>query len=565
MTRKTTPASPLIGVVPNGRTVSDEAKANIGRHTKITHAVNQKPLNQLQVLDKSMAELSLMEYAALMWPTLEPGREMKRGWAVEAICEHLEAVTYGYIKKLLVNVPPGMMKSLLVQVIWPSWEWGPRNMPWLRYVSASYSESLTIRDNRRARQLIESEMYQALWGDRFHLSSDQNAKVKYENNHKGFRIATSVGGTATGERGDRFIIDDPHNVKTAESEVDLESKAQWFTEVVPSRVNDLDESAFIVIMQRVHERDTSGLILDSGLPYTHLELPMEFEADRRCHTVLIPEGVKRIDPPQRQMNTEFTDPRTEDQELLFPERFTAKGVADLKLTLSAWGGEYAIAGQLQQRPAPRGGGMFKREAVGEYLDVAPANCVWVRGWDIAGSTRKTSPFTAGIKLGRTPQGTYVVAHVVRERKEIEQAEKLIVDTAIDDGFGVKQDLPQDPGSAGKSQKAHLGKALDGYDFSITPESGEKSDRAIPVASQWNNGNVKLVRGPWNDAFLNEAASFPRGTFKDQIDGLSRAYQRLVTQPNRSPAEGPIEVPSGGVDGEFEETDVEDHVEDPLYG
>lgn len=544
MTRRTTKDSPLIGSVPSGYQHTAADKAKIGEATKITHAVNQVPLSQLQVLDKNLAELSLIEYAELMWPVLEPGRVMKRGWAIEAICDHLEAVTYGYVKKLLINVPPGMMKSLLTQVIWPSWEWGPRNLPHLRYVSAAYSQDLTVRDNRRARQLIESELYQSMWGDRFHLAGDQNAKVKYENNHRGFRIATSVGGTATGERGDRFIIDDPHNVKTAESEVDLDSKAQWFTEVVPSRVNDLDESAFIVIMQRVHERDVSGLILAEGLPYVHLELPMEFETARRCHTVLIPEGAERLDPPQRQLPHTFTDPRQVEEELLFPERFTAKGVADLKQTLSAWGGDYAIAGQLQQRPAPRGGGMFKRDACGDFIDVAPINCTWVRGWDIAGSTRKNSPFTAGVKLGKAPDGGYVIDHVTRERKEIEHAEAHIVATAKDDGHNVKQDLPQDPGSAGKSQKAHLGKALDGYDFSITPESGEKADRAIPVASQWNNGNIKLVKGDWNNAFLNELATFPRGTYKDQVDALSRAYQRLVTQPDKSVPAGPIEVKPG---------------------
>lgn len=511
-----------------------EEKARLQVHTKITHATKDAG-RLLAWLDKDMAEHSLLDYARLMWPILEPGREMKVGWAVEAICEHLQAVTDGHIRKLLINVPPGMMKSLLTQVLWPSWEWGPKNMPWLRYVSAAYSADLTIRDNRRARQLIESELYQSLWGDRFAMAGDQNAKVKYENDHRGFRIATSVNGTATGERGDRFIIDDPHNVKTAESDVDLDSKAQWFTEVVPSRINDLDESAFVIIMQRVHERDISGLILAEGLPYVHLELPMEFESSRRCITVLKPEGVDPAEPEGRV----FIDPRTKEGELLFPERFTAKGVADLKQTLSSWGGDYAIAGQLQQRPAPRGGGMFKRDACGLPLDRAPPGVTWVRGWDIAGSTRKTSPYTAGVKIGEL-NGMFYIAHITRERKEIEEAENHIIATAAEDGINVKQDLPQDPGSAGKSQKRHLGGQLAkiGAEFSITPESGEKSDRAIPLASAWNNGNVKLIKGPWNDAWLNEAATFPRGTYKDQIDAASRGYQNLISKPDKRLPAGP---------------------------
>lgn len=503
------------------------------RNAKVTHAL-KSPTNMLARLNKEIAEASLIEYAELMWPVLEPGRQMKRGWAVEAICDHLEAVTAGHIKKLLINVPPGMMKSLLTQVLWPSWEWGPKNMPWLRYVSAAYSQDLTVRDNRRAKQLIESNTYQALWGDRFSLTADQNAKVRYDNDHRGFRIATSVGGLSTGERGDRFIIDDPHNVKTAESEANLEGAAQWFTEAVPSRVNDLDESAFVIIMQRVHERDISGLVEEYGLPYTKLILPMEYEPSRSCHTVLKPPGLDPAEP----LGKTFTDPRTTEGELLFPERFTATGVADLKKTLSSWGGDYAIAGQLQQRPAPRGGGMFKREACGEPVDHVPAGARRIRGWDIAGSTRKKSPFTVGLKLAEY-KGTYYVEHVTRERKEIEEAEEHIVATAHEDGPGVKQSLPQDPGSAGKSQKAHLGKALDGLDFTISPESGAKEDRAIPVASQWNNGNVKLVKGPWNDAFLNELGTFPRGHFKDQIDALSRAYQEHVSKPDQRVPAAPI--------------------------
>lgn len=527
VTKAALAASPLGRTVPWSRPSPDAAeRAALAKHTKITHALKD-PSRALAALNRDICGESLLEFAQYVWPVLEPGREMKIGWAVEAICEHLEAVTSGDIKKLLVNVPPGMMKSLLVNVIWPAWEWGPRGLSHLRYLSSSYNIDLSIRDLRRCRSLIDSEQYQGLWGDKFTWDPAQNAKTRYDNLNRGFRIALSVDGGATGERGDRFIVDDPHNVKKAEAETDLDSKSQWFTEVAPSRVNDLNDSAFIVIMQRVHERDISGLILSADLGYEHLELPMEYESSRSKTTSI-----------------GFRDPRTVEGELLFPERFDRKGVDALKKQLSAWGGEYAVAGQLQQRPAPRGGGMFKREACGpkeDFLEVAPAGVRWVRGWDIAGSKRKTSPFTAGVKLGVDNAGTYYVAHVVRERMEIEDAEDLIVDTAHADGHHVKQSLPQDPGSAGKSQKAHMGKALDGLDFEITPESGEKADRAIPIASQWNNGNVRVIKGDWNDAFLNELATFPRGTFKDQADAFSRAYSVLVTKKEGQVPAGPREV------------------------
>lgn len=503
-------------------------------HAKITHALRDAN-KAAAILNKLTAQDSLINFSEVVWPIIEPGRPFVRGWAIEAICEHLEAVSRGQIRKLLINVPPGLMKSLSTNVLWPAWEWGPQNRPDLRYIGASYSQDLTIRDNRRCRQIIESGLYQSLWGDRFNLVADQNAKVRYDTDKRGFKIATSVGGLSTGERGDRFVIDDPHNVKTAESEAKLEEVAQWLTEVVPTRVNDIDLSAFIVIMQRVHERDASGVILANDLGYEHLMLPMEYEPSRKCYTSI-----------------GFEDPRTEEGELLFPERFGNKGVTDLKKTLSAWGGQYAVSGQLQQRPTPRGGGMFKvdkEEVMRRAVNVAPAGGRPVRGWDIAGSTRKKSPFTASVRMKIVGDVIYI-EDVTRERKEIEEAEQHIVDTAREDRMAVDQDLPQDPGQSGKSQKRALAKRLAGLSFAFSPETGSKEDRAIPFASQWNAGNVILVKGPWNDAFLAELSTFPRGEYKDQVDASSRAYARLLARPDQSPPEGGEVIDAGRDDEEL---------------
>src|SRR5262249_34997198 len=158
------------------------------------------------------------------------------------------------ITRLLINIPPGAMKSLTTNVFWPAWEWGPRDLAHMRYIGASYSHDLTIRDNLRCRRLIESYVYQRLWGGRFRLNDDQNAKVRFANDRTGFKLATSVGGLGTGERGDRFIIDDPHNLVDGESEAKRDSTLAWFSEVVPTRLNDPESSAIVIIMQRVHER-----------------------------------------------------------------------------------------------------------------------------------------------------------------------------------------------------------------------------------------------------------------------------------------------------------------------
>jgi predicted phage terminase large subunit-like protein len=544
----------------HGRRLKSNAPSAAGRErisysTKLTHAL-KNPNRALSALNYELASGSLIDFTEVFWPVIEPGRPFVRGWAVEAICDHLEAVSAGYIQKLLINVPPGLMKSLTTNVLWPAWEWGPRNRPDLRYIGASYSQDLTVRDNRRCRQIIESDAYQEMFGDRFHLVDDQNAKVRYDTDKRGFKIATSVGGMGTGERADRFIIDDPHNVKTAESETKLDEVAQWFTEVVPTRINDPKRSVFLAIMQRVHERDLSGLVLAADLGYTHLMLPMEYEPDRKCFTDL---GAGR----------RFEDPRLVEGELLFPERFDRAYLeGDLKPTLSSWGGQYAVSGQLQQSPTPRGGGMFKvdrEEVLRRAVDVAPAGGRWRRGWDIAGSTTKKSPFTASVRLKEVGDVIYI-GDVTRERKEIEEAEAHIVETANLDGLTVKQDIPQDPGSSGKSQKRHLAGRLRGLDFVFSTETGSKEDRAIPIASQWNAGNVVLVKGPrfsvWVDAFLAELSSFPRGEFKDQVDALSRAYAGLLGLPKES-------APVGGEVIGIEDVDAEDLPadgvsDDPLY-
>lgn len=541
--------------------LTDAGRARQSFATKVTHAL-KNPNRALAALNMDLAQGRLIDFAEVFWPVIEPARRFVRGWAIEAVCDHLEAVTAGHIKRLLINVPPGLMKSLSTNVLWPAWEWGPKNLPGNRFLHASYIIDLMIRDNRRCRQIIESPAYQEMFGDRFHLVADQNAKIRYDNDHRGFKIALGVDGGTTGERGDRFVFDDPHNVKKAESEVDLDNKAQWITEVVPSRVNDLKESAFVGIMQRVHERDVSGLILAADLGYTHLMLPMEFEPDRKC---VVDMGAA----------FHFEDPRTRKGELLFPERFGGPSLDLLKKQLSAWGGQYAVSGQLQQEPVPRGGGMFKvdkEEVKRRMLKVAPAGGSWVRGWDIAGSTTKRSPFTASVRGKMVGDVVYIAgsggaAAVTRERKEIEEAEAHIVEVAVADGLSTKQDLPQDPGSAGKSQKRHIAGKLGRHslDFTITTETGDKATRAIGIASLWNAGNVVLVGSPaeaWVDPFLAEVATFPRGEFKDQVDALSRMYARLISLPNDSAPEGGEEV-EAGEDTEEDVAEAEAQA-DPLY-
>src|SRR5215470_2701668 len=160
----------------------------------------------LQEIDCEFATRSLGEFVRQAWHVVEPATPFVANWHIDAIVEHLEAVSRGEIRNLLINVPPRHMKSLLVSVFWPCWEW--IHWPHRRWLYSSYAAQLSIRDSLKCRRLIESRWYQANWSSRFTLTSDQNQKSRFENDKSGYGLSTSVGGAATGEGGDRVICDD---------------------------------------------------------------------------------------------------------------------------------------------------------------------------------------------------------------------------------------------------------------------------------------------------------------------------------------------------------------------
>jgi predicted phage terminase large subunit-like protein len=422
--------------------------------------------------------------------------------------------------------------SLATCVFWPAWEWGPRNRADLRYLFASYVSSLSVANNMKLRRLIESPAYRELWGDRVVLQADQNAKTMFENTRMGFALATSVGGAVMGKRGDRAILDDPNNTKDVDSDAKLEEALQFVTEVLPTRMNDEQTFAQVTIMQRTGERDVAGHLIANKLIDAHLCIPMEF---RRGHPF-----ISYADKPTL---IGWIDPRTEDGELAFPERFGAEGVERLKREFRSHGGDYAEAGQLDQLPVPRGGGLFQEEWLDRECEPeeVPTGGVTARGWDFAGSKGKRSPYTASCKLRLAPDGTLYLLDVTRVRVESAQLEQHVADVTAGDDRDVIVDMPQDPGQAGKAQVAAFAKKLIGRVLLWSPESGSKEVRAAPIASQAKAKNLVIVRGEWNREFKNEAKTFPRGMFKDQIDALSRAFARLL-------ASGGAETIDGGYTG-----------------
>lgn len=287
--------------------------------------------------DRRRASASLYEFVKQAWHVMEPGVPFVPSWHIETICEHLEAVSSGDIHRLLVNIPPRHSKSTIVSVAWCAWEWIAQ--PEQKFLAASYSGTLSIRDNLKARRLIQSPWYQERWGHMFNMAGDQNAKQRFENDKTGYRLATSVGGTATGEGGSRLILDDPHGAQDAQSETMRESALEWFDMVWSTRLNNPKTDAMVTVMQRLHEKDISGHIINDIGGWEHVCIPAEWDGKKR-RTILGP-----------------YDPRTEKGQLICPDRFGPEEVTKLKQLL----GTYGASGQLQQDPSPVGGGILKTE------------------------------------------------------------------------------------------------------------------------------------------------------------------------------------------------------------
>ena len=467
--------------------------------------IGTDPQAALIEIDRELVRIGgLRMFAELAWPQVEAEGTFKGNWHIDTICQELENVSRGENLRLGIAVPPRSMKSLLVAVFWPAWDW--IDHPERRWLFASYAQNLSIRDNMKCRRLIQSPWYQARWGHSFNLAKDQNAKGRFENDKHGYRLATSVDAQMTGEGGDICVVDDPHNVRQAESEATREGTVQWFDEAMQSRLNDPVTGAFVIIQQRVHQRDLLGHVISSARkakPYRLVCLPAEYDTK---HPYIWP-----------------GDPRTQDGELLWPDRVPREQLEELKAAL----GLYAAAAQLQQLPAPREGGIFKRHWF-HKIKVAPADTVWIRGWDFAGTIQKelkSDPdYTATVKVGYSrATRKWIIDGADHWQVEQHEVERLLLATALNDGYSVRIKLPQDPASAGKALAQNMMTILSAFQAKATPVTGDKMQRALPLAGQAGIGNVQMVEGPWNDAYLDEMTGFPTAAHDDWEDATSEAY------------------------------------------
>ena len=452
-----------------------------------------------EFVEAQLARADLYFYSRLMFFRMR-GYKWTRAPHHKIICDALTRVFNGECKRLVINIPPRYGKTTLAAHSFITWCLG--KVPDSEFITVSYSARLAATNSWQARELCLNEGYRSVFPE-VQLRSDSTAKDEWRTTAGGCVYSSGAGGALTGYGagknrsgfGGAIIIDDILKPDDARSDVMRKASLEWYSATLQSRTNS-PNTPIIVIMQRLHEEDLAGWLVDggNGEKWEHICLP-----------ALQPDGTA-----------------------LWPEKHS---VEELKRMEQA--APYSFSGQYQQRPTPLEGGIFKPDKI-IPVDAATDVTLWTRAWDLA-ATQDDGDWTVGALVGRCKNSSIVIGDIVRLQGRPDEVEAAIVAAAQRDGKKVKVSLPQDPGQSGKAQIAYLSRALMGFTVVSSPETGDKVTRAEPFASQVNVGNVSMVRAEWNGPLVSEMRNFPFAKHDDQVDALSRGFNEI------SAARGPLMI------------------------
>ena len=486
---------------------------------RIQHLL-QNPL----LIQRELNNRSLFEFLVWAWPELS-GQPFVANWHIPYLCRELEEIAYRVGNRLpkehdlLINVPPGSTKTILCSIVFPVWCW--TKWFWMRFITASYSSILAMESAEYARDLVRSQRFQEMYPELI-IKTDKDTKSNYRivkrepskisNYHTrerigGGRYSTSVGGTLTGFHGDILIWDDPLKPQNT-SEAEIDAANRWIDETLPTRKTDKSISTIIGIMQRIHQNDPSGHLLEKEKTnLRHICLPGEI---RNYRSQLRPDECAKY----------YKD------DLFDARRMGWNVMIDLEKDM----GQYGFAGQIGQNPAPAGGGMFKVDHFLMVHEIIHPNqyVKSVRYWDKAGSIGKGC-FTVGVKMSLLRDGTYIIDDVKRGQWGSQERESIIRKTAEADGNIVHVLVEQEPGSGGLESAQGTIRNLAGFVVHADRPTGNKEFRADPLSVQVNVGNIKLRVAAWNHEYLEEFKLFPNSTYKDQVDATSGAFNYLVSK------------------------------------
>ena len=517
-----------------------------------------------EILDAEKLEASFYAFVKAAWPYVDPA-EFSDNWHLEDICNHMEAVARGYIPRLLLNEPPRTGKTFIVSICFCAWIWAQREKaalmgPQVSFFYASYAEKLSLEHSVKCMRLIQCRWYQRRWGNRFKLIRETQGH--FENDKGGYRMASSVDARATGYGADILVADDPHLVQEAESDDVREGTVRWWSETMPSRLNNRKTGAMIIVMQRVHEGDLSGDVLRKG-GYVHFCVPMSYVPCQHVNAWVQKDGLDKVvtfigdDVDDVDDDDIFwVDRRSEEGELLWPDRFPASEVAKLEKEL----GPYAYAGQYQQEPAPRGGGIIRRE--------------WWQPWDEKTANEHGTPFleardeiTGKVSTKEVYPGfEYILAALDTAFTEKEENDpsalsiwgifrdkagnpkiflmfcwaeryrlhELVSRVGADcKKFKVDRLIIEDK-AAGHSVSQELSRLFGSFDFGIElvdPRTGfiktaDKTARLTTVVHLFAEGLIYAPDKEWSDQMIDQCATVPRAVHDDLADTCSMALLYL---------------------------------------
>jgi phage terminase large subunit-like protein len=501
--------------------------------------------------------ITLSEFVRESWHVLEESTHLDWNWHIEAVCLHIEAIFFDWLNKkrgiieeqrmqnLLINIPPGSMKSRIVSVCFPAWAW-LYDPAWKAYFMAA-NPTVAVRDSLYCKEIITSDWYVDKFKPDWRLSPDHNTQKSFGNTKGGFRKAFGFTAKITGGRADALIVDDPHDADEVNSETKRLAVLNRWDLTISNRVNDLRSSIRIGIMQRLHENDWAGHVFESGV-WVKLLIEQEYTGESEA----TPIG--------------WSDPRKAIGALMFPTRFPESVLTVERDRLRSYG----YSGQHQQRPSPSGGGMFPIGKWRLYIPSTENFQETILSMDASFKGGKQNDFVVIGAIRRqidvipptsSPFGIYrrhryYIPHRVRFQAGIIESQrelrsmaamfpnarkKLIEDKA--NGSAIIQQMtaemsgiePINPGSDSKIARAE----------SIRPIH-DRGDLCIPV-SDWAIANIKAMGvtsctieeywakyppahtstsehapvADWAKELLDEAAKFPNAKHDDQVDMLSQ--------------------------------------------
>jgi predicted phage terminase large subunit-like protein len=460
-------------------------------------------------VQKEMAEARFFNFVRLFWSVIIK-EEPVYNWHIEFLCDELQKITPAIVARepkpydVIINIPPGTTKSTICTVMYPAWLWTQDAT--LRVITNSYSSDLSTEHAVKSRDIILSDKFRQLWPE-VKLRGDKAAKQNYENALGGARYTTSTGGTITGKHAHVIINDDPLNPSQAASEADRKS-ANEHTKTLSSRKVDKENTPTITVMQRVHENDVTGYLLSKKKEQIrHICLPAE-----------VSEDVRPVELKDRYIDG-----------LLDPKRMPAHVLAEAKVDL----GSYGYANQYGQKSSPQEGGILKTDWFG-IIDWKQdyAALVWNTAVDPAYS-EDTANDESGMMQFAKHENDILIRFSEGIYKEFPELVKYTQSFAELHGYSPRSIIFVEPKASGKSLVQTIKRSTTINIKEDVPPFKDKVARVSDISPICEAGRVKLIRGSWNDAFLDQVRTFPNSKQDGQIDTLVIAINNSLKKKSGS--------------------------------